>query len=65
MLLRFVGAHEGLCKAYAPRYYEVLEDKIILGAEERYEASLSKEAKREMKQNCLDEYREQMITEAS
>ena len=65
MLLRFVGAHECLCKAYAPKYYEDLEDKIILGAKESYEASLLKEAKREMKQKYLDEYQEQMIIEAS
>lgn len=64
-LLRFVGAHACLCKACAPEYHEDLEDEMMLEAAEIHKASLSREVKQAVKQKFLDEYRAQIITEAS
>ena len=64
-LLRFIGAHKCLCKACAHEYHEELEDEMSLDAAAIYKASLSREARQAVKQKYLEEYRVQMMTEAS
>ena len=60
-----LGAHECLCKACAPEYHEELEDEMLLDGADIYEARSSREAKQELKQEFLEDYRVQMMTEAS